>query len=83
MLKAVTSTAGEPMILSGQAKPYPGKLGVMKSVADLLCVDGDSRGHTTVIGAIVKWFHAEPGEQDTLTIRLTMKDGGIYTITKP
>lgn len=82
-LKAMTSTAGELMALTGEWNPYPGKLGVIEegAYADILLVDGNPLEDMSALGADPGWFHAEPRDEDVKTIRLIMKDGKIYKNT--
>ncbi|MFC3612792.1 amidohydrolase family protein [Lutimaribacter marinistellae] len=81
-LRAMTSTAGELMALTGKQNPYPKKLGVIEedAYADILLVDGNPLEDITVIGANPEWFNA-PEREEVETIRLIMKDGVIYKNT--
>jgi len=82
-LRAMTSTAGELMALSGKQNPYPGKLGVIEegAYADILIIDGNPIEDITLIGANSKWFDAPDREMEIPTINLIMKDGKIYKNT--
>ena len=81
-LRAMTSTAGEVMALSGKQNPYPGKLGVIEegAYADILIVDGNPLEDITVIGASSDWLGA-PDREEIPTMRIIMKDGVIYKNT--
>ncbi len=82
VLKQLTSTAGELMALSGKRNPYQGKLGVIEAgaLADIIVVDGNPLEDMTVLGAETSVFDA-PTPTEIHTIRLIMKDGGIYKNT--
>ncbi|MDV7144917.1 amidohydrolase family protein [Tropicimonas sp. TH_r6] len=81
-LRAMTSTAGELMALSGKQNPYPEKLGVIEpgAYADILIVDGNPLEDITVIGANSDWLGA-PDREEIATMRIIMKDGVIYKNT--
>jgi imidazolonepropionase-like amidohydrolase len=82
-LKAMTSTAGELMALTGENNPYPGKLGVIEegAHADILLVDGNPLDDIRSLGANPKWFDAEPRSDDIATIPFIMKAGAIMKNT--
>ena len=82
-LKAMTSTAGELMALTGQHNPYPNKLGVIEpgAYADILLIDGNPLEDITVLGAHPTIFDAEPRDAGIETMDLIMKDGVIYKDT--
>ena len=83
-LKAMTSTAGEIVALSGPVvNPWPnGKLGVIEegAYADILIVKGNPLKDINVIGANKEWFKA-PKRDGVETIKIIMKDGVIYKNT--
>ena len=83
-LKALTSTAGELMAMSGENNPYPGKLGVIEegAYADILLVDGNPLDDFTTIGSNPKWFDAEPRSDDITTIPFIMKGGQVLKDTR-
>jgi len=69
VLKAITSTAGELMAMSGEMNPYPaGPLGVVQegAYADLLLVDGNPLEDVSVL------------ENPDANFNIIMKDGTIY-----
>jgi imidazolonepropionase-like amidohydrolase len=81
VLKQMTSTAGEMLMLSGPRNPYKaGKLGVVEkgAYADLILVDGNPLEDITVIGGTDKWFDADPEYKLIPSIHIVMKDGKIY-----
>ena len=82
-LKAMTSTAGELMALSGKQNPYPHKLGVIEvgAYADILVVDGNPLEDMSAIGANPKFLDAPARKMDIPTIRIIMKNGEIYKNT--
>jgi len=72
VLKAMTSTAGELMALSGEMNPYPaGPLGVVQkgAYADLLLVDGNPLEDVRIL------------EDPDANFNIIMKDGVIYKNT--
>jgi imidazolonepropionase-like amidohydrolase len=83
-LVSMTSVGGEIAALSGPVvNPYPElKLGVVEvgAAADLLLVDGNPLEDLSVIGAVERWFDA-PARDGVDTIRVIMKDGGIFKNT--
>ena len=85
VLKQLTSTAGELLLLSGLRNPYldAGKLGVIEegAGADILIVDGNPLEDITVLGGNDKWFDADPEWKPIETIQVIMKDGKIYKNT--
>ncbi|MBY6006685.1 amidohydrolase family protein [Salipiger bermudensis] len=83
MLVSATSAAGELLAYSGQANPYPGKLGVIEegAYADILVVDGNPLEDITVIGGNAQWYDAEPRGPNIPTLPIIMKDGRIYKNT--
>jgi len=78
-LKAMTSTAGELMAMTGQNNPYPHRLGVIEegAYADILVIDGNPLDDITTIGANPKWYDAEPRSDDISTIPFIMKGGEV------
>ena len=85
-LRAMTSTAGELMALTGKRNPYPdGKLGVIApgAYADIILVDGNPLEDLRVLGANEKMFDAAPRGEGIATIPFVMKDGQILRDTRP
>lgn len=82
-LKAMTSTAGALMALTGQNNPYPGKLGVIEpgAYADILLIDGNPLEDIALLGAHPTIFDAPPREAGHEAMDLIMKDGVIYKDT--
>ena len=84
VLKQLTSTAGEPLALSGPRNPYQaGKQGVIEvgAYADLLVVEGNPLEDISVIGGATEWFDADPEWKPIPTLKVIMKDGVIYENT--
>ena len=81
-LKAMTSTAGELMALSGKRGTYQeGKLGAIQpgAYADIILVDGNPLEDISCLGANEKWLDRAPRQTvGHKTIPFIMKDGKAY-----